>query len=122
MVGSLPPLGWRAKNSSASDLAQFDIYPNPGVKKAEIPFLVAIQNDHITSRTGACVVIPLRANAQPVETIAPLVDVPGAGLFVLSSDEIFAIDSSRLRHPVATLSAQDRAKIKPALDKVIGEY
>jgi len=103
-------------------LAQFDIYPNPGVKKAEIPFLVAIQNDHITSRTGACVVIPLRANAQPVETIAPLVDIPGAGLFVLSSDEIFAIDSSRLRHPVATLSAQDRAKIKPALDKVIGEY
>ncbi|WIM05093.1 MAG: CcdB family protein [Candidatus Nitricoxidivorans perseverans] len=46
---------------------QFHIYPNPGVKKAEVPYLVAVQNDHITSRTGATVVIPLRANAQPVE-------------------------------------------------------
>jgi len=103
-------------------MAQFDIYPNPGVKKAEIPYLVAIQNDHITSRTGACVVIPLRADAQPVEIMAPLVAVPGQGLFVLSTDEIFAIDSARLRHPVGALSAIDRARIKPALDKVIGEY
>lgn len=103
-------------------MAQFDIYPNPGVRKAEIPFLVAVQNDHITSRTGACVVIPLRAHALPVETLAPLVSVPGQGEFVLSADEIFAIDNARLRHPVGRLSPIDRAKIKPALDKVIGEY
>lgn len=103
-------------------MAQFHIYPNPGTKKAEIPYLVAVQNDHISSRTGATVVIPLRANAQPVEILAPLVDVPGQGLFVLSSDEIFAIDTARLRHPVGMLSPTDRARIKPALDKVIGEY
>lgn len=103
-------------------MAQFDIYPNPGSKKVEIPFLVAIQNDHITSRTGATVVMPLRANAQPVEILAPWVAVPGHGLFILSADEIFAIDRSRLRHPVGQLSPTDRAKIKPALDKVIGEY
>lgn len=103
-------------------MAQFAIDPNPGVKKAEIPFLVAIQNDHITSRTGACVVIPLRAGVAPVEIMAPLVSVPGYGEFVLSCDEIFAIDSSRLRHPVGTLNPLDRARIKPALDKVIGEY
>ena len=103
-------------------MAQFDIYPNPGTKKAEIPYLVAIQNDHITSRTRATVVIPLRANAQPVEIMAPLVEVPGEGMFVLSTDEIFAIDTARLKPPVGKLSIGDRAKIKPALDKVIGEY
>jgi mRNA-degrading endonuclease toxin of MazEF toxin-antitoxin module len=103
-------------------LAQFHIYPNPGTKRAEIPYLVAIQNDHITSRTGATVVIPLRANAQPVDIMAPLVEVPGQGLFVLSTDEIFAIDTARLKLPVGMLSLADRARIKPAVDKVIGEY
>jgi mRNA-degrading endonuclease toxin of MazEF toxin-antitoxin module len=103
-------------------LAQFHIYANPGTKKAEIPYLVAIQNDHITSRTGATVVIPLRANAHPVDVMAPLVEVPGQGPFVLSTDEIFAIDTSRLKSPVGMLTPADRAKIKPAVDKVIGEY
>lgn len=103
-------------------MAQFHIYPNPGTRKAEIPYLVAVQNDHITSRTGATVVIPLRANAQPVEIMAPLVEVPGQGLFVLSTDEIFAIDTTRLKVSVGILNPTDRAKIKPAVDKVIGEY
>lgn len=103
-------------------MAQFHIYPNPGTKKVEIPYLVAVQNDHITSRTGATVVIPLRADAHPVEIMAPLVEVPGQGLFVLSTDEIFAIEAARLKQAVGILSQADRAKIKPALDKVIGEY
>lgn len=103
-------------------MAQFDIYPNPGTRKIEIPYLVSVQNDHITSKTGATVVIPLRANAQPVEIMAPLVEVEGKGLFVLSTDEIFAIDAARLKVPVSQLSLPDRAKIKPAVDKVIGEY
>jgi hypothetical protein len=103
-------------------VAQFHIYPNPGLKKVEIPYLVAVQNDHITSRTDATVVIPLRANAQPVEIMAPLVEVPGQGLFVLSTDELFAIDAGRLKAPVGMLSLSDRAKIRPAVDKVIGDY
>ena len=103
-------------------MAQFQIYPNPGSKKTDIPYLVAIQNDHIASRTKATVVIPLRAKAKPVEVMAPLVDVPGHGKFVLSTDELFAIDSARLKHPVGSLSLADRAKIKPAIDKVIGDY
>ncbi|MDP1605658.1 MAG: CcdB family protein [Rhodocyclaceae bacterium] len=103
-------------------MAQYHIYPNPGAKSAAIPYLVAVQNDHITSRTGACVVIPLRANARPVEIMAPLVEVPGVGAFVLSADELFAIDVARLKQPVGMLSMADRAKIKPAIDKVIGEY
>ena len=60
-------------------MAQFHVYPNPGTKKVEIPYLVVVQNDHITSRTGATVVIPLRADAHPVEIMAPLVEVPGQG-------------------------------------------
>lgn len=103
-------------------MAQFHIYPNPGTKKAEIPYLVAVQNDHITNRTGATVVISLRADAQPVEIMAPLVEVPGKGLFLLSTDEIFAIDTTRIKQPVGMLSLADRARIKPAVDKVIGEY
>ena len=67
-------------------------------------------------------VIPLRANVAPVEIMAPLVQVPGEGLFVLSADEIFAIDNARLKQAIGALSASDRALIKPALDKVIGEY
>lgn len=103
-------------------MAQFDIYPNPGTRKVEIPYLVSVQNDHITSKTGATVVIPLRANAQPVDIMAPLVEIAGEGLFVLSTDEIFAIDTARLKSPLAILNMVDRAKIKPAVDKVIGEY
>lgn len=123
-MGAILPLpGWRAKSSSGFDpLAQYHIYPNPGTKSATIPYLLAVQNDHITSRTGACVVIPLRTNAQPVEIMAPLVEVPGIGAFVLSADEIFAIDMARLKQPVGMLGMADRAKIKPAIDKVIGEY
>ena len=122
MAATLLPPGWPAPSSSGPELAQFHIYLNPGARKVEIPYLVAVQNDHITSRTGATLVIPLRADAHPVEIMAPLVDVPGPGLFVLSPDEIFAIDAARLRQAVGMLSTADRAKIKPALDKVIGEY
>ena len=103
-------------------MAQFDIYPNPGAKKTEIPYLFSVQNDHVTSKTGATVVIPLRANAQPVDIMAPLIEIAGKGQFVLSTDEIFAIDTVRFKAPLAKLSAVDRAKIKPAMDKVTGEY
>ncbi|MEY4591892.1 MAG: hypothetical protein RIR18_787 [Pseudomonadota bacterium] len=103
-------------------LAQYDIYPNPGTQKTDIPFLVVIQNNHISSRTGASVMIPLRANMLPVGVMAPLVEVPDHGSYVLSSDEIFAIENVRLRNPVGSLSLLDRSKIKPAIDKVIGDY
>ena len=66
--------------------------------------------------------IPLRASVQPFGIIAPLVEVPGVGEFVLSVAEIFAIDIARLKRPVGMLGMVDRAKIKPAIDKVIGEY
>ena len=103
-------------------MAQYEIFINPGTKRDAIPFLVAVQNDHIASRTNATVVIPLRANVLPVEVMAPMVEVPGHGAFVLSADEIFAIDSARLKNPVGSLNPRDRAKIRPAVDKVLGEY
>ncbi|MBI5658647.1 MAG: CcdB family protein [Nitrosomonadales bacterium] len=81
-----------------------------------------MQNDHITSKTGATVVIPLRANAQPVGIMAPLIEIAGKRQFVLSTDEIFAINTVRLKAPLAKLSVVDRTKIEPAIDKVIGEY
>jgi mRNA-degrading endonuclease toxin of MazEF toxin-antitoxin module len=101
---------------------QYQIYPSPGSNNKDIPFLVVVQNNHISSRTGAAVVIPLRANVPPIEIINPLVNVPGHGDFVLSADEIFTIDNARLRHPLGSLSIEDRLKIKPALDLVIGDF
>jgi mRNA-degrading endonuclease toxin of MazEF toxin-antitoxin module len=83
---------------------------------------VVIQNNHISSQTGAAVVIPLRANVPPIEVMNPLVEVPGHGALVLSADEIFTIDLVRLRNPVGSLSMEDRLKIKPAIDLVIGDF
>ena len=103
-------------------MAQYDIYPNPGSLKVAVPFLVFVQNDHITRHTGTTVVIPLRANVLPVEVLAPLVTVDGQGQYVLSTNEIFAIDDTRLRGAVAQLNLADRAKIRPAVDKVLGDY
>lgn len=101
---------------------QYGVYPNPGGNKKDIPFLVVIQNNHISSWTGASVVVPLRANVPPIEIMNPLVDVPGHGPLVLSADEIFTIDNVRLRNPVGSLGMEDRLKIKPAIDLVIGDY
>ena len=101
---------------------QYHIYPSPGNNKKDIPFLVVVQNNHISSRTGASVVIPLRANVPSIEIINPLVEVPGHGDLVLSADEIFAIDNARLRNTVGSLSMEDRLKIKPAIDLVIGDF
>lgn len=101
---------------------QYAIFANPGQQARAVPFLLAIQNDHISQYTGAVVVIPLRADIEPVPVMAPLVEVPGHGTLVLSAAEIFTIDCKRLKNPVASLGLADRAKIRPALDKVIGEY
>ena len=103
-------------------MAQYDIYPNPGSNKQSIPFLVVVQNNHISTKTGISVVIPLRANMMPIEIMNPLVEVPGYGPLVLSADEIFAIDTTRLRKSVGSLSIEDRMKIKPAIDLVIGDF
>ena len=101
---------------------QYQIYPSPGSNSKDIPFLVAVQNNHISSRTGASVVIPLRANVPPIEVMNPLVDVPGHGSLVLSADEIFTIDNVRLQNPVGSLGMEDRLKIKAAIDLVIGDF
>lgn len=103
-------------------MAQFDIYRNPGRSTIEVPFLLNVQNDHISSRTGATVVIPLRANASGVEILAPKVNVADCGEFVMSTDELFAIETSYLKTPVASLTLDDRSKVRPALDKLFGDY
>lgn len=107
---------------TGSESVQYQIYPSPGSNRKDIPFLVVVQNNHISSRTGASVVIPLRANVQPIDVMNPLVDVPAHGSLVLSADEIFTIDNVRLRNPVGSLSMEDRLKIKPAIDLVIGDF
>jgi mRNA-degrading endonuclease toxin of MazEF toxin-antitoxin module len=100
----------------------YAIYPSPGSHTKDIPFLVVVQNNHIARCTGASVVIPLRANVPPIEVMNPVVDVPGHGSLVLCADEIFTIENARLRNAVGSLSMEDRLKIKPALDLVIGDF
>lgn len=122
MARRLRKRGWPALNLTGSKSVQYQIYPSPGSNSKDIPFLVVVQNNHISSRTGASVVIPLRANVSPIEVMNPLVDVPGHASLVLSADEIFTIDNVRLRNPVGSLSMEDRLKIKPAIDLVIGDF
>lgn len=122
MARQLRKRGWPALNLTGSKSVQYQIYPSPGSNSKDIPFLVVVQNNHISSRTGASVVIPLRANVSPIEVMNPLVDVPGHASLVLSADEIFTIDNVRLHNPVGSLSMEDRLKIKPAIDLVIGDF
>jgi len=103
-------------------VAQFDIYRNPGRNSKDVPFLLSVQNDHISSRTGATVVIPLRTNALAIETLAPKVRVGDYGEFVMSTDDLFAIEASFLKAPIGSLELGDRGKVRPALDKLFGDY
>ena len=67
-------------------------------------------------------VIPLRSSVSTVEVLAPAVTVGGHGEFVMCTDELFAIDVTALKGVVAKLSAGDRLKVRPALDKLFGDY
>ena len=40
----------------------------------------------------------------------------------MSTDELFAIETSLLKSVVASLAYEDRIKVRPALDKLFGDY
>lgn len=56
------------------------------------------------------------------QPVPPPVDVPGHDRLVLSTDEIFAIDNSRLKAPIGSLGPANRARFRPAIDKVVSDY
>ena len=40
----------------------------------------------------------------------------------MSTDELFAIEASFLKAPIGSLELGDRGKVRPALDKLFGDY
>jgi len=99
-------------------MAQFDVYPNPNpASRARVPFLVALPSD-LLGAFAATVVAPLRLKSDrdviPVLRLNPVIQVDGAEYF-LRLQELAAIATRSLRHPITNLSAQ-REEILAALD------
>jgi len=99
-------------------MAQFDVYPNPNPNsRARVPYLVALPSDLLGSFV-ATVVAPLRlktdASVIPVLRLNPVTHIDGEEYF-LRTQELAAIATRSLKHPVTNLFAQ-RDEIIAALD------
>ena len=73
-------------------------------------------------RIRGAAIFRMRTNALSIETLAPKVRVGDYGEFVMSTDELFAIEASFLKAPIGSLELGDRGKVRPALDKLFGDY
>jgi toxin CcdB len=99
-------------------MSQFDVYPNPNPSsRARVPYLVALPSDLLGS-FDATVVAPLRLKTDafviPVLHLNPVMHIDGEEYF-LRPQELAAIATRSLKHPVTNLSAQ-RDEIIAALD------
>jgi toxin CcdB len=103
-------------------MARFDVYANPDPDdRAEIPYLLDIQNTFIEVETR--VVVPLStANLFEgvVRDLNPQLLVQGKKV-ILNTSALGAIPASDLRRPIANL-ASDQALIQGALDTLLGGY
>ncbi len=103
-------------------MARFDVYSNPDPDdRAEIPYLLDIQNTFIEVETR--VVVPLSmANLfmGVVRDLNPQLVVQGKKV-ILNTSALGAIPASDLRRPIANL-ASDQALIQGALDTLLGGY
>jgi toxin CcdB len=111
-----------ATEKNRLEMARFDVYPNPDPDdRAEIPYLLDIQNTFIEVETR--VVVPLStANLFKgmVRDLNPQVVVQGKKV-ILNTSALGAIPASDLRRPIANL-ASDQALIQGALDTLLGGY
>ena len=104
-------------------MARFDVYPHPdAVLRKKTPYLLDVQNDHI-SRIATRVVVPLRPVAyfpQPMRDLNPTFKIAGQEM-VLDTAALAAIPSAELKRPLLNLSTQSAA-IVAALDVLFGAY
>ncbi|MBK6741533.1 MAG: CcdB family protein [Hydrogenophilales bacterium] len=105
-------------------MAQFDVYTNPNpASRARVPYLVALPSD-LLGNFDATVVAPLRlktdASVIPVLRLNPVMHI-GDEEFFLRPQELAAIATRSLKHPVANL-ASHRDDILAALDFLFTGY
>lgn len=95
-------------------MAQFDVFPNP--RGGEFPLLVDIQAD-LLSQLATRVVAPMMKRARygkPITRLNPIAAVDDEE-YVIVFQELAALPSSVLHHPVASLAAQ-RPELTAAID------
>jgi toxin CcdB len=104
-------------------LARFDVYSHPDATlRRATPYLLDVQNSHI-SGLATRVVIPLRAaSAFPVRMrdLNPLFTVAGKEV-VADSAALAAFPAAELKLPVASLASRSD-EVLGALDTLFGSY
>ncbi len=107
-------------------MARFDLYDNPSARsKAQSPFLVDVQSDHLGNLISR-VVIPLTRVAgnytagKIAQDLSPIIDIDGER-FVLETPLLGAFKTGDLGPAVGTLKDQ-QARISDALDRLFGAY
>ena len=100
-------------------MAQFDVYKNNGLRKAEIPLLVTVQSRRFDALKRRVVVpLVLRARAIVVEErLTPTFEIDGTAV-VLYPLEIFSIALDQLGPKSGSL-ASEGDRIIAAIDLVI---
>lgn len=105
-------------------MAQFDVYPNPNpASRARVPYLLSLSSD-LLGAFDATVVAPLRLKSD--ETVIPILRLNpvmriGDAEYCLRPQELAAIATRSLKHPVTNLSAQ-HDEILAALDFLFTGY
>lgn len=104
-------------------MARFDVYRHPDAKlRATTPFLLDVQNEHI-SGLQTRVVVPLRRAERvpvPLGDLNPVLDIEGEAV-VLDTAALAAVPLSFLKKPVANLRAHANL-VTNALDALFGAF
>lgn len=101
--------------------SRFAVYRNSRDSRGEIPYLVDVQADWVT--TGSRVVVPLipaKIYGPPVSRLNPLFNIDGVS-HVLATSDIAAIDANELQRSVHDFS-EHRQTIVAALDFLFQGY
>ncbi|MFC3127751.1 CcdB family protein [Pseudoroseomonas globiformis] len=102
-------------------MAQFDVHPNPGRQRDNVPYVVTLQSARFDRAPTRLVAALIRGSALAMEAhyLAPRFTVLGQEV-VLDVFNIATVPVARLGPPVAALSdEQSRAQLTRALDEFL---
>ncbi len=99
-------------------MARFEVYRNPGVHAASIPYLLDVQAD-LLDQLDSRVVIPLRRLDQfgtvtLPQTLAPVFSIEGHDC-ILETPKLASVPRRILAKPVASL-ANEQSSVTAAMD------
>ena len=100
-------------------MARFDIYPNPGqTKKSDVPYLMDVQCDLLSSLDSRIVVPMRRADRFPKvalpQNLLPIFEIEGLSC-IMETPKLVAVPVKILKSRVASLS-EHHATVTAALD------